>query len=102
MSGEIQAAQQRLRERVDAADAVDKVIGGITESEAEATLRRMLSGLDLDFNELQEVVHLRQQQATLAMLLSGRPGMIAATFFSEGIAVGLLMAEARARAEAGT
>lgn len=100
MSGEIEAASQRLRDRVDAADLAGAVAKGIDEAEAEATLRRMFSGLDLDFDELQEVTRQRQMQGNLVMLMSGKAGMVAATFFTEGIVVGLLIAEARQREEA--
>jgi hypothetical protein len=101
VSGEIHAAAARLRERVDASGAVQAAAAGVDEDGAEAVLRLMFSGLDLDFDELQEVMSQRRAQFQLAALLTGQPGLIAATFLSEGIATGLLIAQARAREEAG-
>lgn len=101
MSGEIEAAEARLRERVDAADVIGKVLQGVSEqeAEAEAVLRRMLSGLDLAFDELQAVMARRRGQAFLAAMMTGHPGLIAAIYFMEGIAIGLLVAEARDRGD---
>jgi hypothetical protein len=100
VSGEIKAAEQRYRDRVDAAGVADTAMRGASEDEAEAAVRRMLSGFDLDIDELKEVLGRRHLQASMAMVISGAPALTCATFFSEGIAVGLLLAEARQREEA--
>ena len=98
---EIESAIERLHSSVFAADAVGAI--GQGEEVAKDTIRRIYSGFDLDFVEVEEVMQQRRRVTLMAAMLSGQgPGTIGPTSFLEGIAVGLLIAEARAREEAGS
>lgn len=97
MSGEIEAAVDRLKER-KAAASID--VSGFGEAVDVEVFRRIWSGLDLDMDEVLE----RAQSVRYSAFGSLSSGMnavdVVAGYWFDGIATGLLIAEARAREEA--
>lgn len=96
MKGEIKAAIERFEERKTAAGLGEQPV--IRDQEV---VRRSWSGLDLDLGEVEELLPYLMRAALIGILTTGLPpAKIAADLWCDGLAVGLLVAEARAKAEA--
>jgi hypothetical protein len=90
MAGEIQRAKDRFDAKADAAEHL----------EGEAAIRSLISGLDLGYEELRDF---SQAMSEMRVDLAGQGyplrGMFGSTL-SEGIVLGLLIAEEREKAGA--
>lgn len=99
MAGELEAARLRLTERKEAAGLVEAMLAD--DDGLEAAARRALAGLDLDFDELMQHAATRRKSSTTLHALTGmEAGLLASGQFIDGVAIGPLVAEARAKAGA--
>lgn len=97
MSGEIAAAIKRLEER-KLATGIDGDKAG--QFQDEDGTRRAFSGLDLDIDEV-FAFNVVMVRTTLSGIAEGNPaGLVGAGMWFDGLATGLMIAEARAREEA--
>jgi hypothetical protein len=97
--GEIRAAMERMRERKEAVglSAENPAVEGTLKDAAEL-IGRIFSGLDLEPLELLEQGENVRESSWMAVLLGvAPPGQIAAACWLDGLGVGLLIAERRAR-----
>jgi hypothetical protein len=100
---EIRQAIERLEERQRSAGSGSGVVDGEEPIEQiDDYVRRVFSGLDIDVEELQSemagVVSIID--AALTMGLAPSTAEVGGAKFADGLAVGLLIAEARQKAEA--
>ena len=96
MSGEIAAALDALDQRKAAAlDGLGKSPVGARVPAEQANL--LFSGLDLDPEEVDKFREIAGLQGVKQVALLGNPVETFASLFLDGVAVGLLIAEARAR-----
>jgi hypothetical protein len=93
MAGEIDRALARYGERIDAATANRSA----SRDESFAAVRMSLTGFDLDFQEVEAWL---SRGIISATIVGGSPADFFASGAIGGLAIGLLIAEERQKAEA--
>ena len=96
--GEISDAMHRMRQRQKAAGI--NTTGEPGSAVSEETFRLIFSGLDLDIEETQRAKEGNEEAARTALEEGEDPGFVAAGMFLDGLGIGLLIGEARAKREA--
>jgi hypothetical protein len=91
--GELRDAMFRMRLRQEAAGVSEGAGSPVTVN----TFRLIFSGLDLDMNEVWVAKRGVEEAARLAIAEGHAPAFIAGGMFLEGLGVGILIGEARAK-----
>ncbi len=94
MAGEIKEAILRANERKRA------IIGGDRGGVNIDSFVTLLSGFDLDPSEIQEMVEAAAENGVRQMIETRVANVVLAALFVDGLATGLLIAEARDREKA--
>lgn len=94
MNGELREAVEAYEERKQAVECPN---GAAVEEDVG---RLLISGLDLDYDEIFELKKMALVPALDAMLVGVNPLEVVFGMWVDGIVTGLILAERRARAEA--